>query len=126
MIVYDSFDLRSLSLLGTDYFSSSRSLALKLYFMVPSEFGKKRFDERLQLLLKARDAQLERELGSKAFIEPRTIDIPPYVLLSGLRTHLGEPRVTPDETFIPLIVDQFLAPTADMLTLYYEEKAEAK
>ena len=31
MIVYDSFDLRSLSLLGTDYFSSSRSLALKLH-----------------------------------------------------------------------------------------------
>ncbi len=97
-IVFDYTDLHSFSRYDTDDYSSTRTLAMEQLFMVTFEFEKKRFDELLKLLAKAGAAQLERELGSKAFIDPMTINIPPGALYIGIRTHLGEPRITPDET----------------------------
>lgn len=129
-IVFDYFDLHMLARAGVGDYTSSRALVIDVEYMLTFEFDEERFKQLLRLLPKAGATQVARALGGP-FVAPHVINIPPGAVVVGLRTRLGEPRVNPDETYVPFVVTGVFAPGPQMSIAFEDDdepvdKGEAK
>ena len=105
-IVFNRVELLMLARAGDGDYTSTINICLDQDFAATFEFDNARFEQLLKLLPPEGAKQVAIALGGR-FRQPQVLNIPPGAITVRMEAKLGEPRVNPDETYVPLIVQSF-------------------
>lgn len=95
-----------------DVFTTMANLAMDQMYAVSVDFNRARFAELLRIVNPAVAAQLQRIFGG-AFVDVRQVELPAGAVVIGVRARLGEPQTNGDETYVPFVAIELMAPTPD-------------
>lgn len=93
-----------------DLYTTMATLTMEEAYAVSVDFDAQRFKSLLGLLPPRARANLQ-QVFSQPFDGPEQVELPAGAVVVGVRARLGEPQTNGDETYVPFVVTEFLAPT---------------
>jgi hypothetical protein len=101
-------EIYSVGRVAVETFTSTCNLSLERVFALTFDFGPAELETLLGLISPELAAPLRTHMTGR-FREPEIVEI--RGLLVDMTAHLGEPQANNDETYVPLVVEAFSAPS---------------
>jgi hypothetical protein len=111
-LTFSRFVPSMMARMDEDVFTTMANLAMDQMYAVSVDFDRARFEELLRVVNPAVAAQLHRIFGG-AFDDVTQVELPAGAVVIGVRARLGEPQTNGDETYVPFVAIELIAPTPD-------------